>query len=91
MFFCTGSSSAPTTSSASWKLCSSQKVRRTRRSFWECCGSETLQLLSHSELDISEFAFEHIDEGLKRKNVSFICRTFICLVELLQKQWKASA
>lgn len=83
MFFCTGSSSAPTTSSASWKLCSSQKVRRTRRSFWECCGSETLQLLSHSELDISEFAFEHRDEGLKKKNVSFICRTFICLVELL--------
>lgn len=64
MFFCTGSSSSPTTSSASWKLCSSQKVRRTRSSFWECCGSETLQLLSHSEVDISKRACGHSDEGL---------------------------
>lgn len=63
MFFCTGSSSAPTTTSASCKLCSSQKVRRTRRSFWECCGSETLQLLSHSELDISGFTFGRTGEG----------------------------
>lgn len=64
MFFWTASSSSPTTSSASWKLCSSQKVRRTRRSFWECCGSETLQLVSHSEPDISKFdlsAFKHVE------------------------------
>lgn len=77
MFFCTGSSSAPTTSSASWKLCSSQKVRRTRRSFWECCGSDTLQLLSHSELDISEFAFEHIDEGLRKKCFFYMSNIYV--------------
>lgn len=71
MFFCTGSSSAPTTSSASWKLCSSQKVRRTRSSFWECWGSDTLQLPSPSEWDISEVAFGHTDEGLF--HVSSIC------------------